>query len=77
MIISVDDIDSSNIKALSWNSNTDWNCNVIFNNNSVYSYKLVPIDNFLSVIRAKSIGSTFNDLIKTQFEAKNLNGAKQ
>lgn len=77
MKINVEYIQSSNIKAMSWCNDKDWNCTVTFNNNSSYSYKLVPIDNFISVLRAKSIGSAFNDLIKKNYEVMVLNGTEQ
>lgn len=45
---------------------------VLFNNDSVYDYKDVPLSIYNRLISANSVGKAFNVLIREQFEVEQL-----
>jgi hypothetical protein len=75
MKINVTSIQSSNVNSLTYDQdNTTNTVSVTFNNGSRYKYLDVSLDTFLTVLRASSIGSAFNSLIKNNHKVVKLDG---
>jgi len=63
-------VDSSMIKTIAYitrqnaDGTIDYKLRVMFNSGDVYDYAEVPLDIYNRVISAKSVGKTFNVLVK-------------
>jgi hypothetical protein len=78
MKIEVTSLNSSNISKLSFISDDGESFLIAtFNNGSVYKYLNVSLESILTVLRATSIGSAFNQLIKNDHEVVKINGAAE
>lgn len=75
MKIDVTSIQSSNVNSLTYIKDTDkTTVTVTFNNGTRYQYLDVSLDTFLTTLRASSIGSAFNSLIKNNHKVVKLDG---
>jgi hypothetical protein len=76
MKIEVTSIQSSNVSRMTYHQDSDTKYLIVtFNNGSKYKYLDVSLDTFLTTLRATSIGSAFNSLIKNNHKVVNLNGS--